>query len=328
MGDFSLVNSTSSVKPRPKLPEKRPSLKALSHAHGGKLAVQSGITAGETRDYWLILESFHPLPTGGLTRSAQIHRSWGMVHQRRENTFRRLKVFSLVYLLEGEGRYSDERGATDRPVRAGDLLCLFPGVGHVYSPLPGTRWDEINVEFHGPAFDAWTGAGLLDPAEPVRRLEPVDYWLKRFHETILPAAQNGGGPTLADTGRLIALIAEMCATWTRPQSDAETAWACEARARLLALPPEQALDLVKEAKRFGLGEQAYRKKFKRLCGVTPTTFRSRHLIECACHELRGTQRGIKDIAYSLGFGTEFYFFRRFRQITGLSPGEYRRRATQ
>lgn len=36
--------------------------------------------------------------------------------------------------------------------------------------------------------------------------------------------------------------------------------------------------------------------------------------EQACHELRSTDHGIKDIAYSLGFRAEFYFFRRFRQI--------------
>ena len=316
------------VKPRPKLPEKRSSLKVLSDTHGGKYTVQSGIIQGETRDYWLIMESFHALPTGGITRSAQIHRSWGMINQHREKTFRRLKVFSLVYLLDGEGFFSDERGKTDEPVRAGDLLCLFPDVGHVYCPLPGTRWNEINIEFSGPAFSAWTGTDLLDPAEPIRRLAPVDYWLGRFHESVLPVAKPGREPALVDTGRLIALISEMCSTWLRPQSDHAMEWIHTARAWLINLPPTVPLNLVKAAKALGLGEQAYRKKFKRLCGVSPTTFRSRNLIEQACHELRGTDRGIKDIAYSLGFRTEFYFFRRFRQITGLSPGEYRRRSTQ
>ncbi|HEY9248652.1 MAG TPA: AraC family transcriptional regulator [Rariglobus sp.] len=274
------------------------------------------------------MESFHGLPAGGLTRSAQIHRSWGMAQHRLENIKRRLKVYSLVYLLEGEGVFSDERGKTDVPIRAGDLLCLFPHVGHVYTPSPGTRWNEINIEFFGPAFDAWMGTGLLDPAEPVRHLTPVGHWLKCFHEIVLPLAKPGREPTLRDTGRLIALIADMCSMWAQPQSDQEIAWAARARAELLALPPEKPLDLNKAAKTFGLGEQAYRKKFKRLCGVTPTTFRSRHLIEQACHELMGSGRAIKEIAFSLGFTTEFYFFRRFKQITGLSPGEYRRRATQ
>jgi hypothetical protein len=56
---------------------------------------------------------------------------------------------------------------------------------HATTPSPGTRWNEINIEFAGPAFDSWTGAGLLDPAEPIRHLEPVDYWPNRFHETVL-----------------------------------------------------------------------------------------------------------------------------------------------
>lgn len=303
------------------------SLKALSHAHGGKLTVQSGIGSGETRDYWLIMETFHALPAGGITRSAQIHRSWGMIQHRLDNVRRKLNGYSLVYLIQGEGSFSDERKKTEQPVRAGDLLCLFPGLGHVYSPTPGTTWNEINIEFSGPAFDAWTGTGLIDPSQPIRHLKPTGYWLKRFHEVVLPLAPKNAEPSLADTGRLIALIAEMCATWQNSQQDAEVEWANQARAQLLALSVRKRLDLVAAAKGLGLGEQAYRKKFKRLCGVTPTTFRSRHLIEQACHHLIGSNLSLKEIAFSLGFGTEFYFFRRFKQITGVSPGEYRRRAT-
>ena len=303
------------------------SLKALSHAHGGKLTIQSGRVSGKNRDYWLIMESFHGLPAGGITRSAQIHRSWGMDQHRQENARRKLKVYSLIYLTQGGGTFSDDRQKTERPILSGDLLCLFPGIGHVYTPLPGTQWNEINIEFSGPAFDAWVGAGLIDPAEPIRHLEPVASWLKRFHEVVLPLAPKGAAPTLADTGRLIALIAEMCATWQHPQLDTEVEWANRARSQLLTLPARKPLDLVSTAKNFGLGEQAYRKKFKRLCGVTPTTFRSRHLIEQACHHLIGSNLSMKEIAFSLGFGTEFYFSRRFKQITGVSPGEYRRRAT-
>jgi AraC-like DNA-binding protein len=302
------------------------SLKALSHAHGGKLTVQSGIGPGKSRDYWLIMETFHGLPAGGIIRSAQIHRSWGMIDQRMANARRKLKVYSLVYLTKGEGAFLDERSQTERVIKAGDLLCLFPGVGHVYTPAPGTRWNEINIEFSGPAFDAWMGTGLVDPSEPIRHLEPVSYWLKRFHQVVLPLAPKHVEPTVADTGRLVALIAEMCATWQNPQLDSEVEWANQARSQLLALPPQVTLELKALAKELGLGEQAYRKKFKRLCGVTPSTFHARHVIEQACHHLIGSNLSMKEIGFSLGFGTEYYFFRRFKQITGVSPGEYRRRA--
>lgn len=300
-------------------------LKALSRAHGGKYTVQSGINPKETRDYWLIMESFHAPPSGGITRSAQIHRSWAMQQQLAEGGTRALSVYSLVYVMEGGGSFRDERHKVDLPVSAGDMICLFPGIAHAYGPPPGERWNEINVEFSGPIFDAWMGAGLLDPAQPVRHLGPARPWLRKLHEVVLPLAKKGVEQTLRDAGRLTALIGEMCATWQTPAQDADIEWASRARTRLLAMPPVEELDLVREGRHFGLGEQAYRKKFKRLCGLTPTLFRSRHLVELACHRLISGHESVKTIGLTAGFGSEFYFSRRFKQITGMSPGEYRRR---
>ncbi|EIP98514.1 DNA-binding domain-containing protein, AraC-type [Opitutaceae bacterium TAV1] len=301
-------------------------LKALSRAHGGKYTVQSGINPGETRDYWLIMESFHTPAAGGITRSAQIHRSWAMQQQLAEGAWRTLAGYSLVYVTEGGGRFRDERHKADLPVSAGDVICLFPGIAHAYGPPAGERWNEINLEFSGPVFDAWMGVGLLDPAQPVRRLGPAQVWLRRFYDVVQPLAKRGAEQTLRDAGRLVALIAGMCATWQTPRQDGDVEWAGRARARLLAMPPEETLDLVKEARRFGIGEQAYRKKFRRLCGITPTLFRSRHLVELACHRLISGHESVKTIGLTSGFGSEFYFSRRFKQITGMSPGEYRRRA--
>lgn len=280
---------------------------------------------GEIRDYWLIMESFHAPTSGGITRSAQIHRSWAMQQQLAEGAWRTMPVYSLVYVTKGGGCFRDERHKADAPVSAGDVICLFPGIAHTYGPPPGERWNEINVEFSGPVFDAWMGAGLLDPRQPVRHLGSPRVWLRRFHDVVLPLAKRSAEQTLRDAGRLVALIAEMCATWQTPRLDADVEWAGHARTRLLAMPVEEALDLVREARHFGLGEQAYRKKFKRLCGLTPTLFRSRHLVELACHRLISGHESVKTVGLTSGFGSEFYFSRRFKQITGMSPGEYRRR---
>lgn len=301
------------------------SLKALRHVHGGKFTIQSGIGPKEKRDYWLIWHSLQSHPVGAVTRSAEIHRSWAMRYhmQERPEWRRSLRVYSLVYVLRGGGVFLGPKGP-ERPIREGDLLCLFPGVGHVYAPHPGTSWDEINVEFSGPVFDAWTGADLLDPAQPIRHLEPIPYWRRRFHQVVLPLARKRRETTLEDAARLVGLIAEMCGTWKSPARPAGLLWAERARKQLLSLPLDHDLDLVRVARSQGLTEQAYRKKFKRLCGVTPTLFRSRHLVEQACHLLCATDKPIKEIAYALGFGNEFYFMRRFKQITGWPPGEYRR----
>ncbi len=305
-------------------------LEDLSRLHGGKFARQAGPEPGQSRDYWLIMESFHPLSPGWITRCLQIEENWGMRFQGQEEKQRTMKTYGLTYVYAGEGEYSDPQHDQPIRVRAGDLICLFPEVGHVYRPAQGQTWNEIHISFSGLVFDAWRGAGLLDPEFPVRTLagdaRDIAYWLNRFHEVVLPLARVGAEPSLSDSGRLLALIAEMCTAWGTAKMSENIQWADRARAEIIALEPEAPLDLVAMGRRFGLGEQAFRKKFKRLCGVTPTIFRSRNLVEQACHLLITSHASIKEIAFECGFRSQPYFSRRFKQITGLSPEEYRTRS--
>lgn len=299
-------------------------LEALSRTHGGKFFVQPGVDPGESREYWLISQSLQPSAGGAITRSAQIHQSWAMQRQLHRGHLDDYHRYSLIYVTEGRGTFRDSRHEAAIPVEAGDVICVFPGIAHAYGPALGERWNEINVEFSGVIFDSWIGPGLLDPAVPVRRLLPVDYWLGRFHDVVLPLARPDYESRLRDAGRLADLLAEMCDSWRTSHADPEAQWAEQARARLLA--NRGPLDLVVEGQAFGLGEQAYRKKFKRLCGVTPTSFHARHVIEQACHRLIESDISVKELAYESGFGTPFSFSRRFKQLTGSSPEEYRKKA--
>ena len=124
------------------------------------------------RRYWLLFDSPLAPGPGCLVRSSRIGDSWGMRPRLEQDpTFRRtLQCYSLVYVYRGNGTYYDTRGS--RPVRSGDVICLFPGVAHAYGPDADERWDEINVEFSGPAFDAWCGPGMLDPDEPCGTSSP------------------------------------------------------------------------------------------------------------------------------------------------------------
>ncbi len=286
------------------------------------------------RNYWLIFETFDVLPAGYISRAAQIHHSWSMRWHVDTGAWRDLQYYSLLFITKGSGTFLDESSKREIPIKQGDLLCVFPGRKHAYSPAKGASWNEINVEFVGPVFDAWVGIGLLDPNEPVRHLVPsgdeaeIEAWVARFHEVVLPLAERSvSEPVLEDSGRLINLIAAMCSTWQSNVKHEEVEWANEARKQLLDLPLEEKPDFVALARAFGLGEQAYRKKFKKLCGVSPFVFRSRQQIEAACHELMSSHKSIKEIGYDLGFGSLFYFSRRFKQVTGMTPGEYRNQAS-
>ena len=309
------------------------SLKSLCQSHAGKFAKQTGIYPGQDRDYWLIFESFQRLPMGTVTRSAQIQRSWAMQHQQLENSDRTLHVYSLVFITRGKGTFLDALTHKTREVNQGDLLCLFPGIAHRYVPAPNTTWDEINIEFSGPVFDTWMGRGMLDAYEPVRNLadpgdeDQIKQWLQHFYGVVLPMEQRAlNEPDLNDVGRMLRLIAAMCATWQSPVCAADTEWANLARQKLLECQLDKKLDLKAQASQFGVSEQTYRKKFKRLCGISPCVFHFRHQVQIACSQLISTNKPIKEISYDVGFASLAYFSRRFKQVTGASPLEYRNKA--
>ena len=74
-----------------------------------------------------------------------------------------------------------------------------------------------------------------------------------------------------------------------------------------------------------MGYETFRKKFSRLEGVAPAKYRMRRLIDRACELMHEPELTNKQIAFKLGFANEFYFSRRFKQITGASPRTFRQR---
>ncbi|WP_205856312.1 AraC family ligand binding domain-containing protein, partial [Phytoactinopolyspora endophytica] len=87
-----------------------------------------------------------------------------------------LDVYAFVFLVAGDGRYRDERGA-DRPLGPGSTVTVFPGLEHDYGPEPGGRWTERYVLFDGPLPHLLEQKGVLDRSRPVGKLRPVDVWL-------------------------------------------------------------------------------------------------------------------------------------------------------
>ena len=256
---------------------------------------------------------------GGITLAGQLQASVGIGH----GTMRVLGSYAVVYLLAGGGTFADGLGRRQE-VTAGDVLLLFPDVPHAYGPPPGGRWDEIFFVFHGPMFEAWRAAGLLNPREPIRQAEPVAAWHRKF-ASICPGDRQGEGAALLELARLSGVLAELFAASAAPTGRAQDAppdWLAEVCRELER--PDVAPDWPRLAARSGLSYERFRKKFTELKGVPPARYRLLRLVDRACVLLTEDERPLKAIAHELGFCDEFHFSKLFKQRTGLAPSAYRR----
>ena len=80
------------------------------------------------------------------------------------------------------------------------------------------------------------------------------------------------------------------------------------------------------AKELGYTTYYFTKKFNKEMGIKVTDYIKQTRIEYAKIMLITTTKSIQEISDSLHFGTRNYFSKVFREITGISPAEFREHA--
>ncbi|WP_339261392.1 helix-turn-helix domain-containing protein [Paenibacillus sp. FSL R5-0713] len=78
----------------------------------------------------------------------------------------------------------------------------------------------------------------------------------------------------------------------------------------------------------GLTRASYTRQFKRMTGKLPLDYVNTVRLERSKQLLQLTDDRIHEIAQNVGFSSEYYFGRRFKQYAGISPGLYRRHHRQ
>lgn len=257
-------------------------------------------------------------PLGKLTIAALgIEQTIGIEHPRI------FGQYAVVYVLGGEGYYQDARGWEQR-LTPGDFIFVFPELEHIYNPVADTVWRTSFLCFQGPIFDLWWENGVLNSEVPVVHREPIDLWSRRLGEVLGPSRQLGSQPPLVEIGRLQEFLAAILVDpGNAPLADEDRRWMERATERL-ETSIETKPDWQEIAVEFGLTAEGFRKRFTRLAGNPPARYRAGRLIDRACAMMCETRLTDQQIAERLGFCDEFYFSRKFKEITGKSPRAFRR----
>ena len=89
----------------------------------------------------------------------------------------------------------------------------------------------------------------------------------------------------------------------------------------------QPLSLEELAEIAEMPKRSFLRDFKNAMGTSPISYLIQFRVRRAAELLRGTNRGVTQIAFDVGFEDSNYFARQFKQQQGVSPREYRKLAT-
>jgi len=261
----------------------------------------------------LIQDSLHS-PLGGISLAGVVRGGIGVPVPNRI-----LHRYSLVYVFEGSGWYTDEN-VTNVPVEAGNIIQISPNSRHGYGPTRELDWHEVYLIFEGPVFDTWSEQNCFDLGNPVISLKPIDYWRDRFLSTIQPVNKESPFTAATEVLRVQSLLLDLQLAIQGDQDQEHQEWLAQAK---LALDKESTGQGA--ARRMGMSYEAFRKRFRKLYGVPPARYHSNQQMSRACDLLSTTSSSVQEIARQLDFCDEFHFSKRFSQIIGCSPTTYRAR---
>ena len=243
--------------------------------------------------------------------------------------------FELTYVLKGSGvRYV---GGSILPFREGDLCLFGSNVPHGYGAHPqcdaGVEWIvlQFSAQSWGPSF--WQ----LPENKPIDSLFKNAKKGIQFHGgragrcgDLLQAICEESREQVSGLSRVLGLFEEL--------ADLGEAKYLNRQDSSLAEYPDGRLEMVLRWVECHAGSEIDQAEVARMVGMSPAVFSrffrhktgrvfTRHVNELrlarACVSLLRDQRSINEIAAESGFNTLANFNRRFLEIVGINPRDYR-----
>lgn len=236
---------------------------------------------------------------------------------------RRLSDYQIIYITKGEGIFESELFGSQK-VKAGDLFVLFPDVWHRFCPDKDIGWNEYWIEFNGKLISHFREEKFLDPQRPVFSLGIDGGLIDNFVKVIDLAREEKLGLQFFASGLIFQIMGQVFALNKFNSLDNFT---LETQIRQAKLSIHEKIDTQiypkKIACELGLGYSLFRKEFKKVTGFSPIQYQIQLRINKAKNLLSTTNLPLKQIALQLGFESNNYFSRIFRQKAAMTPAEFR-----
>ncbi len=235
------------------------------------------------------------------------------------------------YILSGEGRYclnEQEYRAT-----AGDMFLIRPNEQHCIPTIYSDRLVSFNI--HIEPYYLWEICSeylsqeaieaLINGDVRTQRLTGMGHYMTAFMELCRQPEDNRFEIKRRMVAFLGAVADELAPRSNRTESGAmRNLPAIQSAIQCMQNRLAEPITLEDIAKSANLSKSRFSVVFKQATGVSPYDFLLIQRVECSLALLRDTHKAIATIAGECGFSNLSNYNRKFKEITGVSPREYRR----
>jgi AraC-like DNA-binding protein len=236
---------------------------------------------------------------------------------------RTLNEYQINYITEGSGILENIKGKFD--VRSGSLMIIRKGEWHRYKPDKGQGWQEHYIGFDGLFAKHFLQDNRILHGQSVIhcniREDLIDTYYKIFD---LAQMEEPGFQQIA-SGLVIKLLGYIVAFEKQRDFSGKKVEEAIRRARFFMRENvAEEINLEKLAAEHNIGYSYFRKMFKQYTGISPRKYHLELKIMRAKEQLLASDKTIKEICYELGFQSEHYFSRFFKQKVGINPSDLRK----
>ena len=229
---------------------------------------------------------------------------------------RYFEFYSISHMFEGGGQlWIKDRG--NFKVNPGDVVVIEPDLVHRYGGDGTLPYIEDAIQFYGPVADLMRQSGVIESGifalGPVRRLRPI---IELLRDPSIDSQLNGN----------LALQNLMMDIYNHRRQLINSHSVIEKLLSAIKSQLNRWWTIDDMAEFCQLSNDQMRRLFVRHTGVMPKVYIDRMKIQHAAELLISRQLRIAEIAAELGYVDQYHFSRRFKQIMGLSPRQYREQA--
>lgn len=234
-----------------------------------------------------------------------------------------LSEYQFVYISKGKGSFiSDTTKKTN--ITKGQVIILFPGQWHTYSPNKETGWNEYYIGFEGVIIDKIEANGFISPSNQVLDVGVNEDLVNLFSNAIkiakedkTAAQQNLAGIVFNILGTILSLAQN------KNFETKESAQKIEQAKIIMLENVYKDIDIQGIATNLGISYSLFRKEFKEYTGYAPSQYFQELKLRKAKELLAESNLPIKEISYKLNFSSYEYFLSFFKKRVGITPTEYR-----